>query len=336
MQKILINIIFAFVALSTFSCAVMYAPMRINTTRTTQHPPIDADAPFAIYTNPRQIPIDSERIGRLEAVCTNSFIRYPKCDSISMFNLAENRAREIGGNALLITRYREPTRSRPQQLNARVIRVNDFSSPPDIWYGTYGKGTWNLRLSVPYVNNFRLKPESDRLSLNTGFWGISLGFDYFHRDNQFLSFIASGVIDYFLPVLMGVTECWQGVEKIYERESNSSRFIALTNNHRIGHFSLGYGLSFSRNFWWLSHFGGYNPDGTPGILPPNRRSAYNSLGLMFTAYINPTRNFGIGVIYRPSFIRFNTSPTFQYEHLISVDFAWRIRLRTVRPIRYEH
>ena len=322
-------VLISFVALLLTSC---FPVMRVSMKTQKKYPPLESDSQFVIYNKPQQIPIDYETLGKMELICNNELTiksDTTKCDSISVFHAAESKAREIGGNALLITKHKKPTTWNSYYfLNAKVLKVFDFSSPPDLLYKTYGKGTWDLRLSIPYINHFNLKPEGEGNVSNAGFWGISLGFDYYHKNTQYLSMIVGGVMDYFLPVLMGVD--YDYGEEIDERENNSSVFIGLTNNHKINSFSLGYGLSYSRNFWNLLYNGGYNPDGTYEILPPNKRYADNTLGLMFTSYWHTKKGFSLGVIYRPSFFRLNTTPTFKYEHLISVDLAWRIRLKTVQ------
>ena len=111
-----------------------------------------------------------------------------------------------------------------------------------------------------------------------------------------------------------------------EKEYCSSVFLSLTNNHRFKLFSIGYGLSYSHNSWTLTYNTGYSFENSPYVA---QKYIGNTFGLIFTGYWVTKTSFSLGVIYRPSFIRLNTSPTFKYEHLISIDFAWRIRLKTI-------
>jgi hypothetical protein len=53
----------------------------------------------------------------------------------------------------------------------------------------------------------------------------------------------------------------------------------------------------------------------------------DALGFVFPAYMYFRKVLGVGVIYRPSFYRPNMTDKFQYEHLISIDFVWKIRLK---------
>ena len=320
-------VLISLISLLLSSCGSV---MRGGVTKQKEYLPLEQGAQFAIYNEPQQIPIEYEIIGKVDLYCyeftkkTNT----TKCDSVSVFHTAEIEAKKAGGNALLLKKYREPTILKSYyELHANVIKVFDFSSPPDLFYAkkkprifeTYGKGTWDLRLTMPYINHFRLKPDGERDISSAGFLGAAIGFDYYHKNNQYLSVIAGGVIDFFLPFPAPV-DYFEG-----EKEFCSSSFIGLTNNHRYKFLSFGYGLSYSHNSWRHRYF--YRGDKSDDI-PPDREYTDNTLGLMFTSYWLSKKSFGLGVIYRPNFYRLNASPSFKYEHLISIDFAWRIRLKT--------
>ena len=321
-------VLMSFVLLLLSSC---FPAMRVSIKNQKEYPPLEQDAQFAVYKKPQQIPIDYEILGKMEIICNDELSKKSdttKCDSISVFCAAESKAKEIGGNALLITKHKKPTFGNSYYfLDAKVLKVFDFSSPPDLLYKTYGKGAWDLRLSMPYINHFILKPNGERDISSAGFLGAAIGFDYYHQNTQYLSVIAGGVMDYKIPAPMGID--YDYGEEIVENEFCYSTFIGLTNNHRYEFFSLGYGLSYSHNAWRHTYNGGFNPDGSREDIPPNREYMDNTLGLLFTAYWISRSSFSLGVIYRPSFIRLNTTPTFKYEHLISIDLAWRIRLKTV-------
>ena len=47
--------------------------------------------------------------------------------------------------------------------------------------------------------SFRLIPENEGTKSNTGFWGLTVGLDYFYSKNQFISSGISGVSDFFVP-----------------------------------------------------------------------------------------------------------------------------------------
>ena len=187
----------------------------------------------------------------------------------------------------------------------------------------YGKGTWDLRLTMPYINHFILKPDVETEKTSTGFFGAAIGFDYYHHNTQYLSTVVGGALDFFLP--FGAAVDYAG-----EVEFCSSSFIGLTNNHRYKFLSFGYGLSYSHNSWRLVDYG----DDLGAIPFTIRDYTDNTLGLMFTGYWLTKKSFSLGIIYRPNFYRLNINPTFKYEHLISIDLAWRIRLKTVARKKY--
>lgn len=177
------------------------------------------------------------------------------------------------------------------------------------------KGQLLLHLSLPYINTFLLTPENEDVKKNIGYCGISIGLDYFYRRNQYLNISASGVMDLYAP--MGPIDIWG------EYELMKSSYLSLSNNHKIKRFSLGYGLSYVENTWDFRNYGG---DETIPTREPVKKTN-NALGFIFSSYFQATPHFYIGVIYRPTFLRLNIAPTFKYEHLISIDFAWKIRLK---------
>ena len=190
----------------------------------------------------------------------------------------------------------------------RNIRIPEYSRQ---------KRELHLHLSFPYVNSFTLSPNEVGRKTNTGFWGLGLGGDYFYRDKQFLNLSAAAVTDFFLPVPAAV-------DLFGFHESMSSIYTGLSNNYKIGCFSLGYGISFSRNTWSLTDHGGMLIEENPTKVPA--RKSLNTLGLVFPAYLYLGDNVSCGIVYRPSFYRPNAIDKIKYEHLISLDFVLKIRV----------
>lgn len=179
------------------------------------------------------------------------------------------------------------------------------------------KGELLLHLSLPYINSFHLTPENEGTKTNTGFWGFTAGLDYYHSKNQFINFSVSAVTDFFVPVPAAV-------DISGEYELMASKYLSISNNHKIRRFSLGYGLSYSRNFWAFIYSDRF------GAPPPSRDPVNKNnitLGLIFPSYFQIGENFNIGVVYRPTFYRPDLLNKFAYEHLISLDLAWKIRLK---------
>ena len=184
------------------------------------------------------------------------------------------------------------------------------------------KGDFFLHVSIPYVNSFLFTPDDETQKVSTGFMGISLGMDYYHSEKQFLSFTGSGVLAFLAPVPAPVH--YGGI-----REHFSSAFISLSNNHKIRRFSSGYGISLANNIWNLRNHGDIQMEIYPPIVVESVLKRNNAIGLLFSTYFQTGQYFNIGLVYRPTFIRLNTirDLRYQYEHLISLDLAWKVILK---------
>lgn len=181
------------------------------------------------------------------------------------------------------------------------------------------KKQWLLHLSIPYINHFFLHPDKEEKDKNNpGFLGISLGAEYFYKKNR--SFSLNGVlaINSSLPIPAAVNYS-DG-----EFEFVSTAYLALNHNHQVKRFDLGYGLSLSKNIWNYRYFGA--EESPPPSREPARRVNI-ATGLNLTGYYRLGKSFHLGLIYRPTFIRFNSEHPFRYEHFISLDLKWKIRLK---------
>lgn len=188
-------------------------------------------------------------------------------------------------------------------------------------YYKYGKannkGELDLHLSLPHFNFFNLTPQGEEMKVGASFWGLTVGLDYYHTKNQFVNLGGSYAFGVPFPIPAAVD--FSG-----ERELMSSWYISLSNNHKLWRFTTGYGLSFGKNIW---DFGYYSwEEELPPTKAPITKSHY-AFGLIFPAYFQLSEHFNIGVVYRPTFYRPNMTDKFAYEHLISIDFAWKIRLK---------
>jgi hypothetical protein len=301
--------------------------LSVNTANWGKYPPLDADSSVVIYSKKRQISAKYEDIGRIELSCNETLSKSKSCDSVDIFDAAKAKAKEIGGNALLITRHKKPSIWNSNYfLDADVLKIFHSDSLYIIRQAGIDKipnqGDWDLRLSLPYINLFKLKPDRTETIVSAGFMGIAIGLDYYYARNQYLSIVAASVTDFLLPIKF--------VAAHGERKICISRFIGLSNNHRYKFLSFGYGLSYSHNSW--KYFSGNRDQDYDNYadIPPDKKYADNTFGLMFTAYWLPARNFYTGIIYRPDFICLNSTSPFKYQHLISIDFGWRIRFKTAK------
>jgi len=183
-------------------------------------------------------------------------------------------------------------------------------------YNPDNKGELHLHLSLPHFNFFCLVPESEGVSINTSFWGLTIGLDYYHSQNQFINLGASYAFGFVFPIPASV-------RLIGEIESGSSRYISLSNNHRIRRFAIGYGLSYGRNTWDYRYF---EPEDHFLGASESVTKSHDVFGFIFPTYFQIGERFNMGVVYRPTFYRPILTKKFAYEHLISIDFAWKIRL----------
>lgn len=207
-------------------------------------------------------------------------------------------------------------------INAMIRPYNAFPKygyPRHVYIDTTAKDNWQtspplragmlmLHFSLPYINIFEQRPEGEGIKRNTGFIGFSVGLDYYHSKRQYLSLTGSTVMDFMLPFPAPIYH-GSPYEQLY------SNYLALTNNHMAGRFSLGYGLSYGNNRWLHSE----RTFGAQTI------KSNTFLGFSAPIYFRVGRTFHLGFIYRPSFLNLNTNKL-QYEHLMSVDFAWKFAL----------
>lgn len=221
------------------------------------------------------------------------------------------------GIGLLMDRNNEKRYGYPNHI---YIEVSDTLKSKYTTYNNFDnnfrKGVVKFHISLPWVNSFYLSPANENYKSNTGFWGINLGMDYCHTNRQFLELAVSGIADFFIPFPAAV-------DYAGEHEFMNALTISLSNNHNVGRFSFGYGLLVTKNTWDLRYYDRWAPQ--PPTREPVLKSHY-AFGLVFPSYVQLARSFNIGLIYRPSFYRPALANQFNYEHTISLDFAWKIKL----------
>jgi hypothetical protein len=197
------------------------------------------------------------------------------------------------------------------------VSMTDKSTSFSSYNPFIGKGTLNLNLSLPWINNFVLNPLNETTSKNSlGFMGISVGADYYYRKNKFVNLTAGGVMNFFLPFPAAVD--FSG-----EVDIMSSSYLTLSDNFRMKRFSAGFGLSLSKNSWNHMYYDWGNPP--PPLRDPVKRTDI-SLGFAFPFYIQTSEYFSIGMLYRPSVLTIDPALKLKYNHVLSVDFIWKISL----------
>ncbi len=204
------------------------------------------------------------------------------------------------------------------QDTTKIIRPKILKTYYDYWHNNFetNKGRINVVLSFPWINSFFLQPNSESPKSSIGFWGISTGLEYYYRKNKFVSLKGSAVMDFFLPFPAAVDFSGE-VENMY------SLYISLTDNYKFRRFTMGYGLNFSENTWELKYYDSFDPP--PMTRDPVTKTS-KSLGITLNGYHQVSRSFFVGLIYRPTLFNVYPNYDFKYEHLISMDFLWKIRV----------
>jgi hypothetical protein len=190
---------------------------------------------------------------------------------------------------------------------------------PNAQYRRWQPSTRNqeiaFRIFVPYLNIFQVRPDFEPdIKTSGGFWGLGVGLDFYHQPDQFISLSMAAQTNFFVPVPAAV-------DVVEEYEFIRSEEVTFTNNHWLGRFTMGYGISFSNNTWEFrsAAFGSQFP---PSRRPSERSTA--TIGLAFPIHYYTGDHFYFRMVYRPSFWRFSRIRPFGYEHLVSLGFGWDI------------
>lgn len=180
------------------------------------------------------------------------------------------------------------------------------------------EGQLNLLLSLPHINSYHQRPNEEGLKVNTGFGGFSIGTEYYYKRNKHINLVLSATTDW-MPILPVIFQDFSGYYEVL-----NSAFINVTDNFRFGRNSFGYGINYSVNVWELEYEDRFNP-------PPQTRESTQkinkSFGVTMNFYHQFTNKFHTGLMYKPSFLMVYPKTSLEYEHLISIDFMWKLKLK---------
>jgi hypothetical protein len=214
---------------------------------------------------------------------------------------------ELEREKLALERERLALEREKLALEAKKAKMQKKEEPYNY---SHNKGEVHLQMSQPMLNTsiFELDDEERRME-TFFFFGIGSGLDYYYSYNRFVHLGVSALLN-----------------NLSEWDPAASVYIGFSNNHRVDRFSIGYGLSYSGNFLATEYY--LDDEDLSGECGYSYTvySSYGTFGLIFPAYIYFGKVFGLGVIYRPTFFRPNMKEKFKYEHLISLDLAFKIRL----------
>jgi len=173
----------------------------------------------------------------------------------------------------------------------------------------------NIIAAIPYANGFYLQPHNEPAKPYFGFFGITIGAEYFYKDNKFIKFTAGRSIDFEAPVPVSVD--YDG-----SHESANATNFTLTDNYKLGRFTLGYGLNYAIYTWKIINSDYNFPDND--AAPRTKNS--HSYGLSFSGYHQFSKTVFLGVVYNPTFINSYPVSQFKYQHVISLDLLFKFTL----------
>lgn len=179
-------------------------------------------------------------------------------------------------------------------------------------------GKVKLHFSLPHVNYFSFEPRGEKRIDKFGFFGFSAGIDYFYNKNTFIAFQTDAKTSFELPIPAVIDR----VEGVYT--SSSSLNFSISNNRKLNKFSYGYGLNYAVNVWNYSNK--YYDELNYRNVEIRKRRVNQNLGLHLNSYFQISKNFYIGAVYQPSILNLDSAAKLQYEHSISLDFAWKVTL----------
>lgn len=182
------------------------------------------------------------------------------------------------------------------------------------------KGNLFVNASIPYFNNFHMRPENVIPESNSGFFGISLGADYYYKKKNFINLTYSQNLIFETPFPAPISYD-------SDHEHNQTSAFLLSNNHVFNRFSVGYGLSYINYKWSLHKESEFDSENNQITKADNITKKHVALGFTFPAYYRLNKMLYLGVIYSPTFYTPNSVNKFTYEHVISLDVKVKFRIK---------
>jgi len=185
----------------------------------------------------------------------------------------------------------------------------------------YKSGDFRLDIKLPHFNYLAFNPNKEFRDAEFGFNGYGLGLEYNYTDKKFMEVSTSFAMTFELPFPASVDAEYNKIL--------STTYFNISDNFIKGRFSFGYGLNYSLNRWkeWTRNFDNWNGNfDSIGTTTSSRTIINKNIGLTFNSYYRIGKTIHVGLIYQPSVLNLNKKPEFIYEHLISLEVNWRIKL----------
>lgn len=192
------------------------------------------------------------------------------------------------------------------------------NSPP------HTKGEIDLHISSPFINFYDFVPQGKPRNIQPGIGGASLGLDYYHTNKQFLSLNIVKTDDAISSDDLVLDIKPVNFPSTIQKER--SEYVSLSNNYRVNRLIIGYGITAARNTWRFGYFK-LNVDSLQPQSKTYDDKTHFAFGFIVPVYFQFTQTFYTGFIYRPTIYRPGLPDKFKYEHLMSIDFAWKFSLK---------
>ena len=179
------------------------------------------------------------------------------------------------------------------------------------------KGDAYLQVSLPYLNHFYFQPDGEPdAKSNAGFLGFSVGMDYYFQDQQFCQLTLGAAMDFPLPFPAPI-------DFVGENESLTTVYAQLSHQFHLNRWKFGYGLSVAQDTWRLTT--GLDIGTPPSTRDPVTKSEW-MLGAVLPIHYQINGSFHLGLQYRPSLLRIENDFNWSYEHMTSLELAWKFQL----------
>lgn len=180
---------------------------------------------------------------------------------------------------------------------------------------SYERGDFRVDIKLPHFNYLALNPNKEFKDAEFGFNGYGLGIEYNYTDKKFLEANTSIAMTFELPFPAPVDAEYNKIL--------TSFYFNLTDNFIKDRFTFGYGINYSTNTWkeWTRDLDNLDLNVLYSKIVENK-----NLGLTFNSYYRLGNSIHLGLIYQPSLLNLNNEPEFIYEHLVSIEVNWRIKL----------
>ena len=201
----------------------------------------------------------------------------------------------------------------------KTRRPSPFSKKP-----TEEKGNLYLSVFSPHINIFSLVPAREKRYTHLGFWGIGAGFDYYYDNKKFINLSIATISDAFF--LFPTIPDFDGDGSLM-----TSTYMSLSHNHRVWEdFTIGYGVSLSKNTWDYNGDDYYDYEYGRYLSTEAVKKSSIALGFVFPVELNIGYGLYLGMTYRPSFYRPELTRKFRYEATFSFLGGCKIGLIKVK------